>query len=241
MFAAIAPADTDMSRIRVKICGLTNESDARAAIDAGADAVGVNFWPGSKRFVEPDAVAPWVARLPASVTRVVVGVDPTWEQALRWLALPGVDALQLHGDESPEFCSALESHGHRVIKAIRLKSADSLTEAERMSAATPLLLDSFSPDQPGGTGRTADWALAAEFVHAHPDRRVILAGGLTAENVTAAIERVQPFAVDVAGGVEYSESPRRKDLSRLTSFMRAVSGVKPEWGPAPGGAFRGLY
>ena len=115
-----------MIRIRAKICGLTNEADARAALAAGADALGFNFWPGSKRFVEPAEALPWIAALPARVTRVAVMVDPDFSTALRGLETPGIDALQLHGDETPEFCARLAAAGHRLIKAIRVHGDASL-------------------------------------------------------------------------------------------------------------------
>src|SRR5882757_1796556 len=132
-----------MTDTRVKICGLTNEQDARAAIEAGADALGFNFWPGSKRYMPPDSVADWIARLPANVTRVAVAIDPGLEQAVQWLEMPGLDALQLHGAESPEFCGQLLSRGYRVIKAIRVKNDSALEEALGFSASIPLLLDAF--------------------------------------------------------------------------------------------------
>jgi phosphoribosylanthranilate isomerase len=230
-----------MSRIRVKICGLTNEEDARAAIASGADALGFNFWPGSPRFVTPDDAAGWIARLPATVTRVAVAVNPSSEEAIRWLATPGIDALQLHGAETPEFCARLVAAGHRIIKAIRLENADSLAGALDFPASIPLLLDAYRAGQPGGTGATIDWEMAARFVSAQPERRIILAGGLYSGNVTDAVRRVRPFGVDVASGVETPGSPRRKDLSRLSAFFSALP--TPEVGPksAQGAGFQGLF
>src|SRR5262249_17964149 len=142
-------------------------------------------------------------------------------------------ALQLHGAESPEFCSRLSEAGYRVIKAVPLKNAASLEEAGRFPPAIPLLFDSYSPDELGGTGKVANLELAAQFVRGFPERRVILAGGLRAENVTDAIRRVRPFAIDVASGVEVSDEPRRKDLSRLEALFTALAaaGWRPE--PAP--------
>jgi phosphoribosylanthranilate isomerase len=212
-----------MSRLRVKICGLTNEADALAAIAAGADALGFNFWPGSKRFLPPDSALAWIARLPSSATRVAVAVDPTFDEAVRWLQMPGIDAVQLHGAETPEFCARLVAGGHRVIKAIRLENAGALALAQSFPNSIPLLLDAFHAHEPGGTGVVADLELAAELVSAHPERRIFLAGGLNAANVTDAVRRVRPFGVDVAGGVEFPGSPRRKDLSRLRDFFSALA------------------
>jgi phosphoribosylanthranilate isomerase len=231
-----------MTRLRVKICGLTNEPDARAAIDAGADALGFNFWPGSKRYVPPDSALEWIARLPNDVTRVAVAVDPALEQAVAWLETPGIDALQLHGSETPEFCAQLLSKGYRLIKAIRvMKNEAALAEALRFPESIPLLLDAFRDGEPGGTGETIDWEVAAKFVSRHPERRIVLAGGLTPGNVTDAIQRVRPFAVDVASGVESPGLHGRKDLSRLQAFFSAVAAT--EWGSNPSSQAgpRGLF
>ena len=222
MFVGWTPAARRMIRIRAKICGLTNEADARAALAAGADALGFNFWPGSKRFVEPAEALPWIAALPARVTRVAVMVDPDFSTALRGLQTPGIDALQLHGDETPEFCARLAAAGHRLIKAIRVHGEASLVDALRYPVDLPLLLDAYRPGEPGGTGTTIDWTLATAFVRDHADRRVLLSGGLTPENVSNAAQRVRPFGVDVASGVEVPGQPRRKDLSRMRAFLDAI-------------------
>lgn len=232
MFQASAPTPECMIRIRAKICGLTNEDDARAAIAAGADALGFNFWPGSKRFLEPaDAIA-WIGRLPLGVIRVAVMVNPNFTDALRILETPGIDVLQLHGNESPEFCARLMAAGHRLIKAIRVRDKKSLVDALQYPIELPLLLDAYRAGEPGGTGQTLDWALAASFVHDHPRGRVLLSGGLTPENVTDAVRRVRPFGVDVASGVEIPDQPRRKDPSRLRAFLDAIpwSNLSPEAG-----------
>jgi phosphoribosylanthranilate isomerase len=230
-----------MSRLRVKICGLTNEADARAAIAAGADALGFNFWPGSKRYLPPDPAFDWIARLPTSATRVAVAVNPPFDEAVHWLQMPGIDALQLHGTESPEFCVRLVSGGHRVIKAIRLEDAGALALAQSFPDSIPLLLDAFHGHEPGGTGMVADWELAAKLVSTHPERRILLAGGLNAANVTDAVRRVRPFGVDVASGVESPGSPRRKDLSRLRDFFSAVEAANFAPKPAPTTGSRGLF
>ncbi len=211
-----------MNRIRVKICGLTNDADARAAIAAGADALGFNFWPGSKRFVAPTEALPWIALLPAGVTRVAVMVDPDFIDAVSACETPGIDALQLHGDETPDFCARLAAADHRLIKAIRVRDGNSLLAALRYPSEIPLLLDAYRAGEPGGTGTTIDWLLAADFVRDHPDRRIILSGGLTPENVSNAARRVRPFGVDVASGVETLGQPRRTDLSRLRAFLEVI-------------------
>jgi phosphoribosylanthranilate isomerase len=241
MFGRKAPVIAGMIRTRVKICGLTNEEDARAALAAGADALGFNFWPGSKRYVPPEMAVEWIARLPVDATRVAVAVDPVYADAIRWLETPGIDALQLHGAETPEFCARLVASGHRIIKAVRLENADTLTEALRFPGSIPLLLDAFCAGAPGGTGETVDWDLAANFVSTHPERRIILAGGLHSGNVTDAVRRVRPFGVDVASGVESPGFPRRKDLSRLSAFIDALLASDRALDPACLPVSRGLF
>ncbi len=241
MFVGRTPAAVRMNRIRVKICGLTNAADALAAIDGGADALGFNFWPGSKRFVESADSLPWIVALPAAVTRVAVMVDPDFSAALRVLESPGIDALQLHGNETPEFCVRLVAAGHRIIKAIRVRDEESLTQALRFPIEIPLLLDAYKTGEPGGTGTTLDWRLATDFVRDHPDRRVLLSGGLTPENVTDAARRVRPFAMDVASGVEVPGQPRRKDPSRLRAFLTAIQTANSDAHPDRGENSPGLY
>lgn len=230
-----------MTRIRVKICGLTNDEDARAALAAGADALGFNFWPGSKRFVDPVSAFPWISSLPAGVIRIAVAVNPDFATARGWLETPGIDALQLHGDETPEFCAQLRGAGHRIIKAIRVRDDAALRDALRYAKEIPLLLDTFRPGEPGGTGETMDWNLAADFGRNHPERRVILAGGLIPGNVTDAVRRVRPFGVDVAGGVEIPNSPRRKDPSRMRAFMDAIQTLETDGSEGRKGGRSGFF
>lgn len=223
-----------MIQFHAKICGLTNPDDARAAIGAGADALGFNFWPGSKRYLEPVGALPWIAALPAGVTRVAVLVDPEFADALRLAETPGIDALQLHGAETPEFCARLSGAGHRLLKAVRGQDPAALRAALRFPPEIPLLLDADQPGEPGGTGSTIDWDAAASFVRDHPERPIFLAGGLTPENVTNAIRRVRPFGVDVATGVEIPGQPRRKDPSRLRAFLEAIRTLESELNRGPG-------
>jgi phosphoribosylanthranilate isomerase len=207
-------------RVRVKICGLTNADDAHAAIAGGADALGFNFFAGSKRCIDLEAEAGWIAALPPFVARVAVLVNAPIEEALRVARHPAIDAVQLHGDEDREYCEAFAECGRPFIKALRIaKSADASQAAE---FSTPnVLIDASVPGAFGGTGRQLDLALAREIVERYPRLRVILAGGLTPENVREAARVVQPFAVDVASGVE--SNPRRKDAGRIAAFIRAVA------------------
>lgn len=200
--------------LRVKICGVTNPADAEVAVAAGADAVGVNFFPGSRRFAPFEENRAWIASLAGRISRVAVVVNPSAEEVARLRDSGCFEAMQFHGDESPEFCAA--SGMACWIKAVRVKEAGSLEAA--LAYATPfLLLDAWSESAYGGTGQRLDWRLAGEFAAARPDRRVILAGGLTPDNVTEAVHTVKLHGVDVAGGVELE--PRKKDLDLVRRFI----------------------
>ncbi|MEY2498737.1 MAG: phosphoribosylanthranilate isomerase [Verrucomicrobiota bacterium] len=209
------------ARPRVKICGITNVADAEAAIEFGADALGFNFFRGSKRYLPPDAAMGWMAKLPAEVAKVAVVVDAEWEDAVSLAALPFVTALQLHGRETPDFCRKLAEEGIRFAKALPVATPDSLRDLPRFFTRT-LVLDTAGADEFGGSGRTFPWEIAREFVEANPELRVILAGGLTPENVAAGIAAVRPFGVDVTSGVELSAG--RKDRGLLRAFISAARG-----------------
>jgi len=205
------------NRVRVKICGITNPQCALAAIDAGADALGFNGFAGSKRVVDLAAASDWIVQLPPFVTRVAVLVNPTPGQAQAALALPGINLLQFHGDETPEFCAPFARHG--FIKALAARDRASLALAARYGASA-VLLDAFVPGAYGGTGQLIDLELAAEFVRQNPALRVILSGGLTPDNVAEAVRAVRPYGVDVASGVE--SHPCKKDPARMREFIAAV-------------------
>jgi phosphoribosylanthranilate isomerase len=207
------------SRVRVKICGITNAADALAAIDLGADALGFNFFPGSKRYVDIQSNAEWIAQLPAEVCKVAVLVNPMPTEAIEFANLPFIDALQLHGNESPAFCKILAERGIHFAKALVVADQDSLVEVPNFFTNT-ILLDSISQGGFGGGGKVLPWAVGRRVVQSHPALKVILAGGLTPENVADAVKEVSPFAVDVASGVE--SSPGRKDWGRLEAFLAAV-------------------
>jgi phosphoribosylanthranilate isomerase len=206
-------------RVRVKICGITNAGDARAAIDLGADALGFNFFAGSKRYINLASNAKWIANLPAEVCKVAVVVNPSLEEAIELAGLPFINALQLHGSESPDFCRILAERGISFAKAVPVGGNDSLVEAPDFFTDT-ILLDSASPRGFGGSGEQLPWATGRRFVENHPALRVVLAGGLNPENVVEAVKEVGPFAVDVASGVE--SSPGRKDRTRLRAFFASI-------------------
>ena len=201
--------------VRIKICGITNLEDALLAVDLGADALGFIFYPKSPRTVAPAAALAIIAQLPPLVTTVGVFVDEDAAAVQDLAARVGLDWVQLHGQESPEYCRSL---GRRVIKGFRVQDQHSLTAlAAYRGAAQALLLDTYKKGQIGGTGETFDWALAREARKFGP---IILAGGLNPENVAQAIAAAQPQAVDVASGVE--SAPGKKDPEKLKRFFAAV-------------------
>jgi phosphoribosylanthranilate isomerase len=203
-----------MSRVRVKFCGITRAEDARAAVALGVDAIGLVFYAGSLRAVTlPQAMAV-VSGLPPFIARVGLFVDPSLEEVEMVLRLGGVDVLQFHGAESPEFC---RHFGRPYIKALRVHPGmDVRAEVEHHPDAAAVLLDNHQEGVPGGTGRTFDWTLVPRQL----SRPIILAGGLTPANVAAAIRRAQPYAVDVSGGIE--SAPGVKDAGLMQAFFHEV-------------------
>jgi phosphoribosylanthranilate isomerase len=204
----------------VKICGITRPEDAELAASLGAWAIGFNFWPGSKRCVDP-AVAAGIAReLRRKVEPVGVFVNPTLDEVVRIAEGVGLTHVQLHGDEGPSFCTAVaERTGARVIKALRVGSGADIRDAERFHTDFHML-DAAAGSAYGGTGRTFDWALVAQRRSKVP---LILSGGLTPENVAEGIAAVHPWGVDVASGVE--SAPGIKDPAKVEAFIAAASGV----------------
>src|SRR2546423_3136849 len=203
--------------LRVKICGLTTPQDAAAAIEFGADALGFNFFPGSKRYV--GKTVDWISDLPGTTDRIAILVAPSWNETKRVAAIPGITGLQLHGDETPQFCRRLKDEGIRFEKALPVTDPDSLIDVPDFFTSR-VLLDSSNAGEFGGSGRTFPWELARRFVEANPQLQVILAGGLTPKNVADAVKTVRPFGVDVTTGVEGSAG--RKDHRLLRAFIRAA-------------------
>jgi phosphoribosylanthranilate isomerase len=203
--------------VKVKICGVTSVSDAQAAVQAGADAVGLMLYSGSPRHITLEAAQEIAGNLPPSVIRVGVFVDPNPEDVFAAIRLCGLNLLQFHGAETPQFC---QQFGVMTLKAFRMKSAESLAALASFSADA-FLLDSHVPDKPGGTGQTFNWDLAVAAKKF--GRPIFLAGGLTPENVADAIRAAQPFGVDVSSGVEIS--PGRKDPEKIRAFIAAARGA----------------
>ncbi len=201
---------------RVKICGLTSAEDARAAAEAGADAVGLVFWTGSPRTVEPAAARRIAAALPPFVLRVGVFVDAPAAEMAQVADDVGLDLLQLHGHEPLALLGQLP---RRALKAVHVGSQAELDQALAWAqGGAGLLVDARSESSPGGSGQRCDWAWARRLRERAPF--VALAGGLTPENVAEALQAVEPHAVDVSSGVE--SAPGRKDAGRMRTFVAAV-------------------
>ncbi len=201
--------------MRVKICGITNLEDAQLSVDAGADALGFIFYKGSSRYINPYEARAIASTLPPFLTTVGVFVDEEIERVIDIADYVGLTAIQLHGNESPEYCSRLS---RRIIKTLKVPESGSakdlfksISEYDNISA---ILLDTYIRGKEGGTGRVFDWDTAIE---AKQYGRIILAGGLTPENVVDAIERVKPYGLDVCSGVESEVG--KKDPQRLRDFI----------------------
>ena len=199
---------------RVKICGITRIEDAVAAATAGADAIGLVFYPKSSRYVTATVAAEIVSELPPFVSTVGLFVNHSADQVNRICDQVELDLLQFHGDESPSDCSQF---GKRFIKAVRMAPGRSVNEMMgQYRQATALLLDSFDADKYGGSGETFDW----QRVPKDSDVPLILAGGLNCSNVVEAVTRVQPYAVDVSSGVE--SAPGIKSADQIIEFVTRV-------------------
>ena len=206
-----------MPVVRCKICGITRVEDALAAVEAGADAIGLVFYAKSPRAVTLPQAQAILAAMPPFVTTVGLFVDCARSELNAILDVLPLDLLQFHGDESPAAC---EGFRRPYIKALRVKPGDDIAARIGLyGSAAGVLLDTFVPGVPGGTGEAFDWSLVPQDLSVP----IILAGGLTPENVRAAIEQVRPYAVDVSGGVEASKG--LKDSDKIHAFVHAVRGA----------------
>lgn len=213
--------------IRIKICGITNLTDARAAIDAGADLLGFNFYRPSPRFIEPSAAREIIAAVrtrmnagtqPVTMAGVFVN-EPSVESVAHVAEELKLDAVQLHGDESPDFCSRLKQllPGLMVIKVLRAGGKFNPDQALEYDVDA-IMLDSFHAELRGGTGQVFDWTMGRRTSELVP--RLLLAGGLSPENVAEAIAQVRPYGVDACSSIE--SSPGLKDAARMKAFVAAV-------------------
>ncbi len=204
---------------RAKICGITTHVQAQAIAEAGADAIGLNFWPKSKRYIAPAEAAQWAHDIAPQTPLIAVLVNPTSALLDEVLALEAISMLQLHGDESPTEVARVMALGRPVIKALQVRDRESLAPIGDYPCET-ILLDAYCPGLYGGEGKAFPWELFNEAKAMFPQKRFILAGGLTSDNVAEAIAQVQPAAVDVASGVE--SAPGVKDLTLVRRFLAAV-------------------
>jgi phosphoribosylanthranilate isomerase len=211
-----------MSQVKIKFCGITNTDDAELAVSLDVWAVGINLWEHSSRAVTLDQAAEIGAALKRRAEVVGVFVNPTLEEVTAAADIAGLTILQMHGDEGPVFCAeAARRTGCKIIKAARVRENADI-QAVHAFRTDFHLLDSYVKGVPGGTGETFDWELLRRQRSKVP---MILSGGLTPENVAEAIRIVEPFAVDVASGIEEHGNPRRKDPERMAAFVAAVNPV----------------
>jgi len=210
----------DRSFVSLKICGVTTCADGVRLADMGVDALGVNFWPSSKRCLAAGEAA-WLGDLAGRILRVGVFVNEKSELPIRLFDAGLIDVIQLHGDELPEDLGAIRASGAPMIKAIGVKTRGDLLRATDFGAAA-ILLDAHAPGIYGGTGEQFDWDVAVDFQQQHPDVPVILAGGITADNAALAAARVKPAALDIASGAE--SAPGLKDFAKVDAIRKALAG-----------------
>jgi phosphoribosylanthranilate isomerase len=198
----------------VKICGITCAEDAVMACKYGANAIGINLYPRSKRHIPIDSATPWLQSMENRIQRVAVVVNPNAAELDSIRDSRCFDAIQFHGDESPEFCAA--AGFPHWIKAFRVRKEDDMAILTAFPNAR-ILIDAWAPGQYGGTGHRVDWKIARTLIDKNPGRQIILAGGLTPDNVAEAIRTTHPWGVDTAGGVEFE--PGRKDEYLVREFI----------------------
>jgi len=199
--------------VKVKICGITNYQDAAAAVDMGADLLGFNFYPKSPRYIAPAKAVEIINKLPAFIDLAGVFVNESIEKIHETKDLCQLDWLQLHGDESPEFCKQFLSHSVKIMKAIRVKDQKDIERAESFFTDA-ILLDAFDPEKYGGTGLTFDWNIVG-----HIGKRIFLSGGINPDNAAAAVE-LGVYGIDVCSGVE--AEPGKKDHKKMKKLFENI-------------------
>lgn len=206
----------------LKICGVTIAKDVERLIELGVDALGVNFWSQSKRYINPEIAASFLKSAKGEIVRVGVFVNAFPDVPQSLLEDDLIDIAQFHGDETPEYCAAFADAKLPFIKAIGVKNKASL---ENIAAyrATAILLDTPAPGVYGGTGEKFDWNHAQNFIESHPNIPVLLAGGITPDNAAEAISQVHPAALDIASGAELS--PGIKDFEKVLALKRATGNM----------------
>ena len=209
------------NKVGVKICGIRSLDDAIQCINLGADALGINFWAKSKRYVTRDIAEKWIDQLDPQVERIGVFVNESYENIISLIDDGIIHTAQLHGTEDNSFCEKFLDK-YKIIRAVGIRDEKSVNAATKIVVKT-VLLDTFCGNDFGGSGHTFEWDYAKKFKSKNPDRPVVLAGGLNVSNVTAAIEEVNPSAVDVASGVENEKG--FKDPSLVERFINSVKGL----------------
>jgi phosphoribosylanthranilate isomerase len=199
--------------VKVKICGITNYKDAAAAVDMGADLLGFNFYPKSPRYIAPAKAVEIINKLPAFIDLAGVFVNESIEKIHETKNFCQLDWLQLHGDESPEFCKQFLSHSVKIMKAIRVKDQKDIERAESFFTDA-ILLDAFDPEKYGGTGLTFDWNIVG-----HIGKRIFLSGGINPDNAAAAVE-LGVYGIDVCSGVE--AEPGKKDHKKMKKLFENI-------------------
>lgn len=202
--------------VKVKICGITQQEQAKQIADLGVDAMGFILYPPSPRYVQPDIVKKLIIGLPPFLTTVGVFVNEPIETIIQIMRKTGLDIAQLHGDESPEYCRHLSQSGIRWLKAFRVREKGDL-EKLKGYRSKHFLLDAWSEKGHGGTGETFDWDLAKS---ASGQSEIILAGGITEENIEEAIEKVSPYGIDLSSGVEVS--PGIKSIEKIERLLKRI-------------------
>ena len=208
----------DPAVVSLKICGVTTRDDAERLVALGVDALGVNFWPRSKRYLAPEH-AGWLRDMAGRIVRVGVFVNEPAELPLRLVSEGMLDIVQLHGDETPEDAMVYRDAGVPFIKAFGVRVVDDLARAADYGAAA-VLLDAHAPGVYGGTGETCDWQAAVAFKERQPQLPLVLAGGIVPENAALAAATVRPAALDVASGAEHS--PGHKDFTKVSALLAAL-------------------
>jgi phosphoribosylanthranilate isomerase len=204
--------------VRVKICGITNIADALSAAECGTDALGFIFYPKSPRYVPPEKAKEIIQKLPGEMTRVGVFVNQEIQEVKEVAKFCDLSLIQLHGDESPRYCSKLP--GFSLIKAVSPRAESDILKSREYPVGA-ILVDAYEPGRYGGTGKISDWGLAIKVKETH---LLILSGGLNAENIREAIETVRPYAVDINSGVEIS--PGKKDPDKIWRIMEVVREIE---------------
>ena len=199
--------------VKVKICGITNYQDATAAVDMGADLLGFNFYPKSPRYIAPAKAVEIINKLPAFIDLAGVFVNESIEKIHETKNFCQLDWLQLHGDESPQFCKQFLSHSVKIMKAIRVKDQKDIERAESFFTDA-ILLDAFDPEKYGGTGLTFDWNIVG-----HIGKRIFLSGGINPDNAVAAVE-LGVYGIDVCSGIE--TEPGKKDHKKMKKLFENI-------------------